>query len=125
VWEKVVLLASAIPIALIVNVLRISTTALCFHFFGTDELRMPLGFKLPHDWAGYLMMPVALVVVWAELRLLSWLVVETEEEPETAAFGRTQAVSAGKYRAIKTPPKPGQGPTPEDRSGGGEVKTAS
>jgi exosortase len=124
VWEKVVLLASAIPIALVVNVLRISTTALCFHFFGTDELRMPLGFKLPHDWAGYLMMPVALVVVWVELRLLSWLVVETEEEPETAAFGRAQAGSR-KYRAIKTPPQPGPGPAPEERGGSGEVKTAS
>jgi hypothetical protein len=66
-----------------------------------------------------------LVVVWVELRLLSWLVVETEEEPETAAFGRTQAVSAGQYRAIKTPPQPGPGPAPEERGGGGEVKTAS
>ena len=107
IWEKIILLITAIPIALVVNVLRISTTALCFHFFGTDELQMPLGYKLPHDWAGYLMMPVALMIVWLELRLLSWLVVDTQEEPEPAAvFGHAQVAMSGQYRPAKKEAQP-------------------
>jgi exosortase len=133
-WEKIILLASTIPLALAVNVLRISTTALCFYYFGTDELRMPLGITLPHDWAGYLMMPVALLIVWLELQVLSWLVVETEGEAEAAVFGHAQSMTAGQYRPIKkeTPPAPGPGtstaPMPAqqaEREGGGEGKTGS
>jgi exosortase len=105
-WEKIILLISAIPIALIANVLRITTTALCFHYYGTDELRLMPGVVLPHDWAGYLMMPVALVIVFLELWLLSWLIVEDEKEPEAAAvFGQAQMASAERYRAIKKEPQ--------------------
>ncbi len=78
IWEKIILLASAIPIALVVNVLRITITALFVNRYGTDEV---LG--LPHDWAGYLMMPMALVIVFfVELPLMSWLVIEPDEEAE-------------------------------------------
>jgi exosortase len=80
--DRIVLLASAIPIALVANVLRITITGLCYNRFGTDELEMPLGVKLPHDWAGYLMMPMALVLMWLELRVLSWLVVDDDDEAE-------------------------------------------
>lgn len=72
--ERVVLMLSAIPIALITNVLRIVATALCYHQIGEK-----LGEKIAHDVAGWAMMPVALFLVWLELRVLSWLFVEVEE----------------------------------------------
>jgi exosortase len=75
VWERVVLLLSVVPIALIANVLRIAATAWCYHLFGAS-----FGDKVAHDTAGWAMMPVALALVWLELRALSWLVVEDEAE---------------------------------------------
>jgi exosortase len=84
-WERLVLLASAIPFALVANVLRISVTALCYYLAGTDELRL-FGslMTLPHDWAGYLMPLIGLALVVLELGLMSWLFVEQDEEPAEA-----------------------------------------
>jgi exosortase len=73
-WERVILLLSAIPIALISNILRIAATALCYHRFGAR-----VGEEIAHASAGWLMMPLALGMVWLELGLMSWLVVEVEE----------------------------------------------
>jgi exosortase len=72
--ERVVLLLSAVPIALVSNILRITATALCYHWLGEK-----IGDMIAHDLAGWLMMPIALVFVWLELRVLSWLFVEVEE----------------------------------------------
>lgn len=75
-WKRVVLFLSIIPVALISNILRISATAWCYHFSGASA-----GAHFAHDAAGWMMMPVALVLVGLELLLLSWLVVEVEELP--------------------------------------------
>jgi exosortase len=75
-WQRVVLFLSIIPIALVSNVLRIWATAWCYHL--TDAER---GAHIAHDAAGWLMMPVALILVGLELGLLSWLVVEVKEVP--------------------------------------------
>lgn len=72
-WERLVLLASAIPIALVSNILRIAATALCYYWLGRES-----GERIAHDLAGWAMMPVALALVWLELRLWSWLFVEVE-----------------------------------------------
>jgi exosortase len=75
-WKRVVLFLSIIPIALISNILRISATAWCYHLFGAK-----MGEHFAHDAAGWLMMPVALLLVGLELVLLSWIIVEVEELP--------------------------------------------
>jgi exosortase len=75
-WQRVVLFLSIIPIALVSNVLRIWATAWCYHLKGAET-----GAHIAHDAAGWLMMPVALVLVGLELSLLSWLVVEVKELP--------------------------------------------
>jgi len=74
-WERVVLLCSAIPIALVTNIIRIVVTACCYHQFGHEA-----GEKMSHDAAGLAMPVIALVLAFAELRVLSWLVVEVEEQ---------------------------------------------
>jgi exosortase len=74
VYERVVLLLSAIPIALVSNILRITVTAMCYHWLGEET-----GERFAHDPAGWAMMFVALGLVWLELRALSWLFVEVEE----------------------------------------------
>lgn len=73
-WERIVLLASAIPIALLTNILRIVVTAWCYNQFGHET-----GEKISHDAAGLAMPVIALVLAFAELRVLSWLVIEVEE----------------------------------------------
>jgi exosortase len=75
-WERVVLLLSAVPIALVSNVLRIIVTALGYAAFGPRALE-----RYAHDPAGYAMMPLALALTFLELRLLRWLVVEELDEP--------------------------------------------
>lgn len=84
-WERMVLLLSTVPIALVSNILRITATAWCYHQFGHEA-----GEKIAHDWAGYLMMPTALVLVLLEMQVMSWLVVEVELPTQgTLVAGRT------------------------------------
>jgi exosortase len=71
--KRVALLVSIIPIALGSNVLRIAATAWCYNKFGAE-----VGKNYVHDWAGWLMMPTALLLVWLELTIISWVVVETD-----------------------------------------------
>ena len=71
--KRLVLLGSIIPIALLSNILRISATAWCFYHLGAK-----IGHDYAHDWAGYLMMPVAMLLVGLELLLMNWLIVESE-----------------------------------------------
>ena len=85
--EKVALALCAVPIALVSNVLRIVATAWAYYRFGPETVVLPgwtIG-RLTHDPAGWAMMPVALGLVWLVLRLLSWMVVEEEAEPDGPA----------------------------------------
>jgi exosortase len=69
--DRLILVASAIPIALVANVVRISATGLCQEWVSPE-----LAQHLFHDWAGWLMMPLALGLLLGELWLLSHLLVE-------------------------------------------------
>jgi exosortase len=69
--ERVALLLGIVPVALTCNVLRISATAWAAYFAGRTV-------EAAHDWAGLAMMPAALGLLWLELRMLSWVVVEVE-----------------------------------------------
>lgn len=70
-FERVALLLSAIPIALVSNIIRIVATAWAYRFLGHE-----FGERVAHDTAGWAMMPLGLVLVWLEICALSWLVVE-------------------------------------------------
>jgi exosortase len=69
--QWVALLLSIVPVALLCNVLRIVATAWATHLAGHAV-------EAAHDWAGLAMMPMALALVWLELRILSWVFVEVE-----------------------------------------------
>ena len=72
--ERVALLLSIVPVALLCNILRIVVTAWATHLTGHAV-------EAVHDWAGLAMMPVALGLMWLEVRILSWVFVEVEVEP--------------------------------------------
>jgi exosortase len=73
-WERLVIVASAIPIALVANVSRITATGVLYETVGGEAAR-----AVYHDLAGWLMMPIGLGLLWAELKLLSALLVMPED----------------------------------------------
>jgi exosortase len=73
-WKRITLLVSAVPIALLTNMIRIVATGWCYHLVEGARAK-----QLAHDWSGYLMMPLALVLVGLELGILSWLVPAEDE----------------------------------------------
>lgn len=74
-WDKFVILLSAIPIALLVNIIRITVTGLLYWITGPDN---HIAHKLGHDWAGLFMMPLALGFLWLELQILERLTIPVE-----------------------------------------------
>lgn len=100
-WERVVLLLSMVPIALVANVIRIAGTAALYHAFGPRAaMPWPLVEWYPtverfiHDTAGWAMMPIALGLVFLELKVLSWLIVEDTEATAAASSRRPLVVAA-------------------------------
>ncbi len=82
--DKVIILVSAVPIAIFCNVVRIAASAILYVSVGTTlgdlipaTKSIALGATDLHDITGYLMMPVALVFLWGELRLLDWVFPES------------------------------------------------
>jgi exosortase len=75
-WEKLVILISSLPIALLCNTVRLAITAILFTILEGEYWE-----QIFHDFGGYAMMPLALAVVVGELWLLAKLtVLPTEEE---------------------------------------------
>jgi exosortase len=70
-WEKLVLVASSVPIALAVNVIRITATGILHETAGSE-----VAHAVFHDLAGWLMMPLALGFLWLELKLLTNLLLD-------------------------------------------------
>jgi exosortase len=75
-WEKLIILASSMPIALLCNTMRLTITAICFTVLEGEHWE-----KIFHDFGGYAMMPLALAAVVAELWLVAKLTtLPTKEE---------------------------------------------
>jgi exosortase len=70
--DKLLIVTSAIPIAVVANVARITATGVAHCGWGEEAGR------LLHDWAGWLMMPLALILLWLELVFLGRLLVEVD-----------------------------------------------
>src|ERR1043165_8141540 len=75
--DRFILIASAIPIAILANVIRITATGVAYYFGGKDS---PVAEVIYHDLAGWLMMPLALAMLWGELKLLQRLFVEEADD---------------------------------------------
>jgi exosortase len=76
-WEKLIVLISSIPIALICNTIRLTVTAIFFTIIEGQYWE-----KMFHDFGGYAMMPLALVTIVGELWLISKLTVPPEQREE-------------------------------------------
>jgi exosortase len=69
--DRIVIVLSAIPIALFANLTRIIVTAVLHKTVGSHFANIVF-----HDLAGWLMMPLALILMWLELRAIAWVLVE-------------------------------------------------
>jgi len=75
-WEKLIILASSLPIALFCNTTRLTITAIAFTVLSGEYWE-----RMFHDFGGYAMMPLALGAIIAELWLLTKLTtLHTKEE---------------------------------------------
>jgi exosortase/archaeosortase family protein len=81
-WEKLIVFASSLPVALLCNTTRLAITALAFTVVSGEYWE-----KVFHDFGGYAMMPLALAAVVAELWILAKLTTPPKEE-ETIVITR-------------------------------------
>ena len=84
---RILIAISAPPIAIIANVTRITVTAILY-----ENVSRELGDKIFHDLAGWLMMPMAIAILWFETALFDHLFVAPEREAPIALG--TMAVSS-------------------------------
>ncbi len=70
-WEKLIILLSSIPVALLCNTIRLTITSIAFTLIEGEDWEM-----LFHDFGGYAMMPLALGIIIFELWLLARLFVK-------------------------------------------------
>jgi exosortase len=73
-WQRVVLVLSAVPIAVIANVLRITITGILYETSGAEWAEIVF-----HDLAGWLMMPLAVILSWLEMSILALIFRPGEE----------------------------------------------
>ncbi len=72
-WEKAIVVASVLPIAVVSNSLRIAGTGLCYQYFGEESSK-----QLIHDSAGFFVIFVAAAMMGALVWYLKRVFVEVE-----------------------------------------------
>jgi exosortase len=73
--EKVVVLLSAIPATIAANVFRITSTGIIHELLNAE-----LADAVFHDLFGFVMLPIASLIVWAEISLIRRLLVHEDED---------------------------------------------
>ncbi len=68
VWQKVVIIASSVPVAILANTLRLVITVLVLELVSSDA-----GEEFFHNSAGIVMIPFAWAVLMGELWLMRWI----------------------------------------------------
>jgi exosortase/archaeosortase family protein len=81
--DKLIILLSAIPIAILANIVRITVTSLLFELssYLEDPWIREKAERFFHDGAGYMMMVVALVLLLIELKIFDRLLIPVEAKP--------------------------------------------
>ena len=100
-WQKAVLLASSIPVAIVCNILRIVATAVLMLMVNAEVAN-----KFFHDFAGLVMMPAAVLLMFGQLWLMDRLTVQEVEPQQVHARKRakpTAKAPAQKMSGTKQP----------------------
>ncbi len=101
--RKAVLMLSSIPIALICNIIRLFLTAAAMMIISVEA-----GQKFFHDFAGLLMMPIAVLLLFAELWIMDKI-----NEPQTGRKNEKKVLKSSKSIHKTKPVKSNNRKTPE------------
>ena len=80
--ERIAVVASAIPAAILANIVRIVATGLLYQFSSVE-----LAEAVFHDFFGFLMLPLAAGMVWAVVRITNAVLVPTEDGDASVLIG--------------------------------------
>lgn len=115
--DKTIIMASAIPIAILSNLIRVASTGILYEM-GQAQLAQTFF----HDVAGWLMPPLALAMLWIELKVMSHLFIDAPANATTArpavSAARRNASRPAAQRTRRTTPakaKPTTTPTPVEQ----------
>lgn len=86
--DRILLLVASIPVAIFANVIRISLTGVLYNEAGKE-----FGDKVFHDFAGWMMMPIALVILWLGLKVLDWVWVADQGQASREEVIRANAAN--------------------------------
>lgn len=81
-WKRIILLLSAVPVALICNVCRVTLMGLVHTATESAEIQGML-----HDVLGWMMPLGAVALLWTELLMLDCLLIVDDETPERTTLG--------------------------------------
>jgi exosortase len=101
--DRLVVVASAVPVALLANIARITVTGVLHETVGG-----PFPSTFYHDLAGWVMIPLALVLYWIEIGILSRLLIEPRHEapPVLDLVRAHRAGSTSTVKAAGRAPEP-------------------
>jgi exosortase len=100
VLERSVIFLSAVPIALAANITRIVVTGIMHLTVGSEWADYVF-----HDLAGWLMMPLALAMLWVVVKLLDWILVSPPSE-EAGGYDVMSMLTLGDAGASRKAPDP-------------------
>jgi exosortase len=83
--QKAVVLVSSIPVAVICNIIRIFVTAVLMLHVSTE-----VGEKFFHDFAGLVMMPIAVLLLFGELWLMEKLILPESNKENDKIITKTE-----------------------------------
>jgi exosortase len=83
-WQKLIIILSAIPIALLVNVIRIVITGLLFMALGQES---EFAKEFFHDLAGWFMIPIALGFMYLEIQILDRVFIDEDTHAKPPRSG--------------------------------------
>jgi exosortase len=108
--DKALIFLSAVPIALVMNVLRITVTVFLYQYASAEFARVVF-----HDVAGWVMMPMALLALWLLIRLLdaSWLPPE-DGRPVPIANPGGRGANSRPMNALKSRPEAPAAPSMQE-----------
>ena len=103
--ERIVLVLSAIPVALVANIARITVTGILH-----ETISGQIADKFYHDLAGCVMIPFALVLYWCEIWVFSHILVEAEKTPVLVGISGGRRWSANRLtRPLPNLPRASRG----------------
>lgn len=94
-WQKAVLLASSIPVAVVSNMIRIMATGIIMLYVSVE-----IGEKFFHDFAGLVMMPAAVSLIFGLLWLMDLLTVPEADGPREDVIVKANRPSLQRKKSL-------------------------